>query len=123
MIGMIGIIGVRIYVDNFTPDHDTSGTEPNTGNYTVASYTLYMIFCAVYLPIASWLVYIRLNKFWFYEIYSLINQFSATPADYIWTLPWNMKLTAFIVDSIIFCCRLSDGPIYHVYGSNISTRL
>ena len=39
------------------------------------------------------------NKFWFYEIYSLINQFSATPADYIWTLPWNMKLTAFIVDS------------------------
>ena len=99
---MIGIIGVRIYVDNFTPDHDTSGTEPNTGNYTVAPYTLYMIFCAVYLPIASWLVYIRLNKFWFYEIYSLINQFSATPADYIWTLPWNMKLTAFIVDPVSY---------------------
>ena len=99
---MIGIIGVRMYVDNFTPDHDTDGTEPTTGNYTVAPYTLYIIFCAVYLPIASWLVYIRLNKFWFYEIYSLINQFSATPADYLWTLPWNMKLTAFIVDPISY---------------------
>ena len=99
---MIGIIGVRIYVDNFTPDHDTGGVEPTTGNYTVAPYTLFIIFCAVYLLIASWLVYIRLNKFWFYEIYSLINQFSATPADYIWTLPWNMKLTAFIVDPVSY---------------------
>ena len=99
---MIGIIGVRIYVDNFTPDLDTGRAEPNTGDYTMAPYTLYMILCAVYLPIASWLVYIRLNKFWFYEIYSLINQFSATPADYIWTLPWNMKLTAFIVDPVSY---------------------
>lgn len=61
-----------------------------------------MIFCAVYLPIASWVVYVRLNKFWFYEVYSLINQFSATPADYIWVLPSSMKLTAFLVDPVSY---------------------
>ena len=99
---MVGIIGVRIYVDNFTPDYDTGGSVPNTGDYTVAPYTLYMIFCAVYFPIASWVVYIRLNKFWFYEIYSLINQFSATEADYIRVLPWDTKLTAFILDPVSY---------------------
>ena len=99
---MVGIIAARIYVDNFTPDHETGGTVPNSGDYNVAPYTLYMIFCGVYLPIASWVVYIRLNKFWFYEVYSLINQFSATPADYIWNLPFKMKMTAFIVDPVSY---------------------
>ena len=97
---MVGIIAARIYVDNFTPDHETAGTVPNSGDYNVTPYTLYMIFCGVYLPIASWVVYIRLNKFWFYEVYSLINQFSATPADYIWNLPFKIKMTAFIVDPV-----------------------
>jgi len=99
---MLGIIGVRIYVDNFTPDYDTDGKVPSTGDYKVANFTFYMIFCAVYLPIASWVVYIRLNKFWFYEVYSLINQFSANEADYIWTLPSSMKLTAFLVDPVSY---------------------
>lgn len=99
---MVGIIGARIYVDNFTPDYDTGGIVPNSGDYKVAPYTLYMIFCVVYLPIASWVVYIRLNKFWFYEVYSLINQFNATPANYIWTLPSSMKLTAFLVDPVSY---------------------
>lgn len=99
---MVGIIGARIYVDNFTPDYDTDGRVPNSGEYAIAPYTLYMIFCGVYLPIASWVVYIRLNRFWFYELYSLINQFSATPANYIWKLPLSMKTTAFIVDPVSY---------------------
>ena len=75
---------------------------PNSGDYNVAPYTFYMIFCGIYLPIALWVVYIRLNKFCFYEVYSLINQFSATPADYISNLPFKMKITAFIVDPVSY---------------------
>jgi len=68
---MIGIIGVRIYVDNFTPEKDSR--VPNTGDYRVAPYTGYMIACGIYLPIVSWIVYIIINKLWFYEVYSTIN--------------------------------------------------
>ena len=83
---MTGLIGVRIYVDNLT------------FNYTVASLTGYMIGCAIYLPIMSWITYIIINKLWFYEVYSAINQMSngadrMPPQD-----TWDEKLFASIRD-------------------------
>jgi len=70
---MIGIIGVRIYVDNFTPENNsTNDSVPNTGDYKVKAYTGYMIACTMFLPIASWIVYIIINKLSFYEVYSTI---------------------------------------------------
>ena len=96
---MTGIIGVRIYVDNFTLDRDdTNSSIPNTGDYRVAPLTGYMIGCAIYLPIVSWITYIVLNKPWFYEVYSAINQLSngvdhMPPQD-----TWDEKLFAFIKD-------------------------
>ena len=72
---MMGIIGVRIYVDNFTPDKDDiNSTIPDTGAYKVAPFTKYMMVCTVYLPIMSWITYIILNKLWFYEVYAAIHQ-------------------------------------------------
>ena len=74
---MTCLLGVRIYVDNFTIEkNDTNSTIPNTGDYRVAGYTGYVISCTIYLPIASWITYIILNKSWFYEVYSAINQLS-----------------------------------------------
>ena len=47
---MIGIIGVRIYVDNFTPGKDdTNSTLPDTGDYKVAPLTGYMMACPSYI--------------------------------------------------------------------------
>ena len=62
---MLAIIGVRIYADNFSREIDSNGNstgEPETGNYKFASYTRFMIFCGAYLPLASVVVYILLNK-------------------------------------------------------------
>lgn len=100
---MIGIIGVRIYVDNFTLDRDdTNSSVPNTGDYRVASFTGYMIGCGIYLPIASWIGYIIMNKSWFYEVFSAINQLNHG-ADIMPTLePWNKKLFMFITDPLAY---------------------
>ena len=84
---MLAIIGVRIYVDNFSREisqrnvsetggyqvasyiHNFSreidqGNISDTGSYRVAPYTRYMIFCGAYLPVASVIVYIILNRIW-----------------------------------------------------------
>ena len=50
----------RIYVDNFSREIDLVNTS-DTGGYEVASYTVYMIICGVYLPVAS-VVYIVLHR-------------------------------------------------------------
>lgn len=99
---IIGIIAVRISADNFSTEKDSSDTEPLTGNYNVSPFTLYMIICSLYLPIASWIVYILLNKYWFLQVYSLINQFSSTEAEFISTMPLSVKLFAFLRDPIAY---------------------
>lgn len=48
----------QVVTENFLP-------EPSTGDYRSASYTRYMIFCGAYLPVASAIVYVILNKYWF----------------------------------------------------------
>ena len=107
---MTGIIGVRIYVDNFTLDKDnTNSSIPDTGDYRVAPLTGYMIVCTIYLPIVSWITYIILNKLWFYEVYSAINQLKPVvnhmqPQDR-WaqnTYEWNEKLADFIKDPLAY---------------------
>ena len=99
---ILGIIAVRISADNFSIEKDTSDTEPRTGSYKISAFTLYMIICSAYLPIASWIVYILLNKYWFLQVYSLINQFSSTEALLIWTMPLSVKLFAFLRDPIAY---------------------
>ena len=115
---MIGIIGVRVYVDNFTPDQDDTGsmgiyadnvtlddtndTIPDAGDYKVTLFTRYMIACTLYLPIVSWITYIILNKSWFFEVYSAINQM-ASGADH---MPpkhtWDKKLFDFKKDPLAY---------------------
>ena len=80
---MIGIIGVRIYVDNFTPNKDhTNNTIPDTGDYKISVFSGVMIFFSVYLPIVSWLTFITLNMSWFNKFYSA-NGFDDRPESYI----------------------------------------
>ena len=96
---MIGIIGVRIYVDNFNPEN--YGSIPNTGDYMVAPFTGYMIGFTLCLPLLSSIVYILLNKHWFYEIYTVIHQSTTGRAESRTSqLSWNMKLLAFARDPL-----------------------
>ena len=101
---MIGIVGVSIYIDNFTPDKDdTNSSMPNTGDYRVAPFTWYILTCTIYLPIASWVTYIILNKLWFTEIFSAINQLMTMGADSMPARqPWNKKLFASFKDPLAY---------------------
>ena len=109
---MTGIIAVRIYIDNFTPEIDSTNSSVNftienddinssildTGDYRVAPFTGYMIACTIYLPIVSWITYIILNKLWFYEVYSAINQLSNGADSMPEEDTWDEKLFVFIKD-------------------------
>ena len=96
---MIGIVGVRIYIDNFTPKKDdTNSSIPNTGDYNVVPFTWWILTCTIYLPIVSWVTYIILNKLWFREIFSAINQLTMGANRMPARHPWNDKLFAFIKD-------------------------
>ena len=74
---ILAIIGVRIYVDNFSKEINETrkytgnfsrtidqANTPDKGDYQVASYTGYMLFCGLYLPVASVIVSIVLNRAW-----------------------------------------------------------
>lgn len=116
---MLAIIGVRIYADNFVLSKDKSTnsfpkSEPATGNYTSAPYTRYMIFCGMYLPIASMIVYVILNKYWFLQIYWLIkNQGKSSVVtdkqaqsfykyQSIKFIPQSVKMMAFLRDPLAY---------------------
>ena len=71
---MLFITTVRIYVDNFALERNTSEPEPTTGSYRTSNFTSYMIFCNVVLPFATEIAFIIVNKYSFCEVYSLINQ-------------------------------------------------
>jgi len=93
---MLAIVGIRIYVDNFSDN--SSGS---TGNYKSSSFTRYMIFCCAYLPIASWIAYIILNKYWFYEVYTVIKQSTDQEICMQSISPW-VKLLTFIFDPVAY---------------------
>jgi len=71
---MLSITTVRIYVDNFALERNASEPEPTTGNYKTSSFTCFMIFCDVFLPSATEIAFIIVNKYSFFEVYSLIKQ-------------------------------------------------
>ena len=65
---ILAIIGIRIHVDNFAREIDQgSGSEAGLGGYKVASYTGYMLFCGAYLPVASVISHLVLNRTWLLE--------------------------------------------------------
>ena len=102
---MTGIIGVRIYVDNFTPEtNDTNSRIPNTGDYRVVAFTGYMIGCTIFLPVLSWITYIIINKQWFYEVYSAISVLQS--ADHMQRddnrYKWKEKLVDPITDPLAY---------------------
>ena len=100
---MIGIIGVRIYVDNFTPDKDdTNNTVPDTGGYKLSICTGIMIVCTICLPIISWITYIILNKLWFFEVYSAINEMSNAANHMPARHSWNKKILASLKDPLAY---------------------
>jgi len=117
---MLAIIGVRIYADNFSEDESdqsrSTTEEPpkETGDYSSAPYTRYMIFCGAYLPVVSMLTYVILNKYWFLNIYWLIKNNGVLSADsnkeivtlikyqYIKKMPESVKTMAFLRDPIAY---------------------
>ena len=92
---MLAIVGVRIHVDNFI-DIKYNSSE-YTGSYKSVAFTRYMIFCCAYLPIASWIVFIILNKYWFYEVFSVIKQ-SADQEICMQSISTWIKLMSFVFD-------------------------
>ena len=104
---MTAIIGVRIYIDNFTPG-DTNSSIPNTGDYRIAPLTGCMIGCAIFVPIVSWITYIIINRVWFYEVYSAINQLGTGRADHMPPqITWDEKLFDYIQDILSYIAAVS----------------
>ena len=111
------LIGIRIYADNFHVKKDNSGIpeeEPKSGSYETTPFTRYMIFCGAYFPVASMLVYVILNKYWFLQIYWLIKnkgKFTYNSRNdakilqkyhYIKHMPFGPKTMAFFRDPIAY---------------------
>ena len=61
---ILAIIGIRIHVDNFSSEINNADMS-KTDNYKITFYTGYVIFCGVYLPVASAIVFIVINRAWF----------------------------------------------------------
>ena len=96
---MLAIIGVRIYVDNFSTEIDQGGMS-ETGGYKVPSYTRYMIFCGVYLPVASVVVFIVLNRAWFSDEVGTVQKifyFLGDPLSYLIVIFLMVPFIAFCV--------------------------
>ena len=95
---ILAIIGVRIYVDNFSQEKIGRTQElqenPDTGEYRVAPLTRYMIFCGAYFPFASVLVYVLLNKYWFLEMYQVIGG----KRKWVGYIPTTVKWFGFLAD-------------------------
>ena len=95
---MLAIIGVRIYVDNFAMKIDQANGL-DTGDYKVASYTSYMIFCGFYLSVASIIMHVVLNRVWSDKTQSTCKKiwfFILDPVAYI-VVPFLM------IPFIVFC--------------------
>ena len=117
---MIGIIGVRIYVDNFTPDNrSTDHGIPNTGVYTVTPFTGYIIGFSLCLPLFSPAVYIILNKLWFYDVYTIIHQKTTGAVLTDSTsqqLLWNKKLLAFARDPLAYVMVINLMVLFIIFA-------
>ena len=100
----LAIIGVRVYADNFAASK--SHSEPDKGNYISTSYTRFMISCSIYLPIVSWIAYLAINKYWFYQVYAFIKQFSDREVRIQSISVW-VKFTSFVVDPVAYISAIT----------------
>ena len=107
----LAIIGIRIYVDNYSIDivgnysdnsHAlVSGNLKNTsdtGNYKTSPFTCYMILCGAYFPIASDLVYIIANKYYFIQMFEMVRNDGLSSED----MEGYHKLFSFFIDFITY---------------------
>ena len=111
---MLMLIGIRIYADNFnTKDRDK---EPDEGDYSVASFTRYMIFCGAYLPLMSSACYIILNKHWFLQVSWILENdaVAAQKMNYlnIKSMPTRIKLFGFIRDKYSYIAVGTFFPLF-----------
>ena len=111
---MVMLIGIRIYADNFnTRDRED---EPKMGNYTVAPFTRYMIFCGAYLPLMSGACYIILNKHWFLQVsWILHNERNARQKMHylnITSMPTLVKLFGFLRDKYAYISVATFAPLF-----------
>ena len=98
---ILAIIGVRIHVDNFTREIDQGNeSEADLGGYKVAPYTGYMIFCGAYLPVASVIVHLVLNRAW------LLDEIDSTTEELLFFVsdPISYIVTPFLMGPFIAFC-------------------
>ena len=102
---ILAIIGVRIYVDNFSTTLTTANnlSEPanksELGNYMSTPFTGYMIFCGAYLPIVSIITYFILNRYQFLRtLRSIKNENKDIPhSAKIWADPYSYFAVTFLM--------------------------
>ena len=111
---MLILIAIRIYADNF----NTKGRdkEPDKGDYSVAPFTRYMIFCGVYLPLMSAACYIILNKHWFLQVSWILNNENdaSQKMNYlnITSMPVRVKLFGFLRDKYAYIAVSTFVPLF-----------
>jgi len=115
---MLCLISVRIYADNFNTEgkFGDDKKEPEEGDYTVTSYTSYMIFCGAYLPLMSAATYIIVNKHWFLQLsWILYNKEDAVEKMnylHITSMPTRVKLFGFMRDKHAYLAVISFAPLF-----------
>lgn len=112
---MVILIAIRIYADNFnTRNRDK---EPDEGDYYVAPFTRYMIFCGAYLPLMSGACYIILNKHWFLQVSWILyndDKDASMKMNYlnIKSMPTRVKLLGFIRDKYAYLAVSTFAPLF-----------
>ena len=116
---MVVLIAIRIYADNFNTigrNGSNGSNESVVGNYSVAPYTRYMIFCGAYLPLMSGACYIILNKHWFLQIsWILYNDKNAPQKMHyfnITSMPTRVKLFGFLRDKYAYIAVATFAPLF-----------
>ena len=111
---MVALIAIRIHADNFnTISHKN---ESGKGDYSVAPYTRYMIFCGAYLPLMSGACYIILNKHWFLQISWILHngEDACHKMHYlnIISMPTRVKLFGFLRDKYAYIAVATFAPMF-----------
>ena len=100
-----------MYVDNFATETSTE-KEPETGEYKISGYTIFMAACGAYLSVASIVAYVIVNKYWFLQIYWLINDEGKSALNnqkkyqYIKRIASSFKTLGFLRDPVAYIITL-----------------
>ena len=110
---MLALIGIRIYADNFNTEKNRTNS---TGDYSVAPYTRYMIFCGAYLPLMSGACYIILNKHWFLQVSWILHNgkdaHQKMHYSHITSMPTRVKLFGFLRDKYAYLAVATFAPLF-----------